>query len=291
VEKKTFGVMAILTASIMWAIEPILAKLSYQSSDFLQTSGIRALFVTLTAFLYILLSPKGTFKISPRQASPLFYIAVVGTLFADLIYFLALTTVPVLNAVLIGHMQPLFIVLIGFLLLPTEHLTRIDYMGILCMVLAGILVSSRTLTHLTHLHFGTPGDLFVLTATLAWATTAIIMKKHISGLHAGTITFYRFFIATGVLAFYLGTQDHFYISSYYQILLGIIVGLGTLLYYEGLKRIKAAQVSALELSTPFFAALLGFIILGEQVTSFQIIGILLLITGVSFFIKKEKTYL
>jgi drug/metabolite transporter (DMT)-like permease len=57
-----------------------------------------------------------------------------------------------------------------------------------------------------------------------------------------------------------------------------------------LKRIKAAQVSALELSTPFFAALLSFLILGERVTVMQISGMMLLFVGVCFLSKKEEAY-
>ncbi|MBI2654908.1 EamA family transporter [Candidatus Woesearchaeota archaeon] len=62
-----------------------------------------------------------------------------------------------------------------------------------------------------------------------------------------------------------------------------------MLYYEGLKRLKAAQVGALELSTPFFAAILSFFILGEVTTLFQIIGIVLLFMGVYFLSKHEET--
>jgi transporter family protein len=78
------------------------------------------------------------------------------------------------------------------------------------------------------------------------------------------------------------------LSNIYQILVGVIVGAGTILYYEGLKRIKAAQVGALELSTPFFAAVFGFCILGERVTVMQITGIALLFVGVYLLSKKEE---
>jgi len=60
------------------------------------------------------------------------------------------------------------------------------------------------------------------------------------------------------------------------------------LYYEGLKRIKAAQVSAVELSTPFFAAILGFVVLGEGVTLLQVGGFFLLLIGMYCLSKKEE---
>jgi probable blue pigment (indigoidine) exporter len=78
------------------------------------------------------------------------------------------------------------------------------------------------------------------------------------------------------------------ITNIYQVLIGIIIGIGTILYYEGLKRLKAAQVSGLELSTPFFAAILAFLVLNEFITAMQIIGIALLFVGVYFISKKEK---
>jgi drug/metabolite transporter (DMT)-like permease len=65
---------------------------------------------------------------------------------------------------------------------------------------------------------------------------------------------------------------------------------GSILYYESLKRIKAAQVSALELSTPFFAAFLGFLVLKESVTAMQILGIALLFAGVHFLSRREEAY-
>ena len=69
----------------------------------------------------------------------------------------------------------------------------------------------------------------------------------------------------------------------------IVIGIGTILYYEGIRLIKAAQVSALELSTPFFATFLGYLVLREVITSMQFLGILLLLAGIYFLSKKEKT--
>lgn len=282
------GVLSILLASIMWAIEPVFAKLSYQqSADFLQTSAIRAIFAALTAFVYIAVTNKKNFRIKKSQLSSLVYIAIVGTLFADLMYFFALTKVPVINAVIIGHMQPIFIILFAFLFLKGDKLTLFDYLGIFLMMISGILVTTKTIDHLLLYKFGTLGDLFVLSATIAWATTAIAMRKYLRGMNAGAITFYRFLFASLFFVTYLGTTSTIGIVNIYQIVIGIVVGIGTIMYYEGLKRIKAAQVSGIELSTPFFAAILGFFILGETVTAMQIVGIFLLFVGIYYLSKRE----
>jgi len=272
----------------MWAIEPILAKISYENSDFLHTSAIRAIVAALTAFLYIVLTRKSPLKVTRKQLSPLIYIAIVGTLVADFMYFFALSQVPVINAVILGHMQPIFIIAFGFFLLKSDTLTKIDYLGISLMIIAGLLVTTRTIENLFAFKFGTLGDLIVLSATIAWATSAIVMKKYLTAMNAGVITFYRFFFPALIFTMYLGLTSSLIITNIYQVFIGVIIGIGTILYYEGLKRLKAAQVSGLELSTPFFAAILAVLFLNEFITSMQIIGIALLFVGVYFISKKEK---
>jgi drug/metabolite transporter (DMT)-like permease len=282
VNTKRIGVITILLASIMWAIEPILAKISYENSDFLHTSAIRAIVAALTAFLYIVLTRKSPLKVTRKQLSPLIYIAIVGTLVADFMYFFALSQVPVINAVILGHMQPIFIIAFGFFLLKSDTLSKFDYLGI------SLIVTTRTMENLFAFKFGTLGDLIVLSATIAWATSAIVMKKYLTAMNPSVITFYRFFFPALIFTMYLGLTSSLIIANIYQVFIGVIIGIGTILYYEGLKRLKAAQVSGLELSTPFFAAILAALFLNEFITSMQIIGIALLFVGVYFISKKEK---
>jgi drug/metabolite transporter (DMT)-like permease len=287
--KKT-GILAILGASLMWAVEPVFAKLAYANSDHLKTSAIRAIVVALVALLYVLFTGRKNLKVTSKQLPKLLYLAIAGTIFADLLYFFALTKISVLNAVLLGHMQPIFIILIGFFFLKEDKLTRFDYIGIFIMIIAAVFVTTKTLENLFMIKLGTAGDIYVLLATVAWATTAIVMRKYLRELDAGVVTFYRFSIASVIFIVYLSLRSSLVLSNIYQILIGVIVGAGTILYYEGLKRIKAAQVSAMELSTPFFAALSGFLILGELVTVMQIAGMVLLFVGVCFLSKKEEAY-
>ena len=136
------------------------------------------------------------------------------------------------------------------------------------------------------LQFGSLGDAVVLFATIAWASTAIAMRKYLRKTDAGVITFYRFFIASLFFAalFFIDTPSTI---TVFQIGIGVVVAIGTICYYEGLKRLKAAQVSGLELSAPFFAVVIGFIVLGEVITFMQFFGICLLFLGIFFLSKKE----
>lgn len=286
--KKT-GIAAILCASVMWAVEPALAKLAFRSSGNIQTVTVRAVVTALTALIYIFIRRRGNLRITRRQLPKLVFIALAGTVFADTMYLYALSTnLPVLNAVLIGHMQPIIVVLIGFLVLKEDKLTKYDYLGILIVIIAGLLVTTKTASRLSEMKFGSSGDLIVLAATFGWAIAGIIMRKYLRDMDAGVITFYRFTIASIVLLIIFPFASSFTNPNIYQVLVGVVVGIGYIFFYEGLKRIKAAQAAALELSTPFFAAILGFLILGELVTPMQALGIALLFVGVYFLSKKEE---
>ena len=71
----------------MWATEPVLAKLAHRKADFLETSAIRALFLTLVAFTYGLFTDPSGLKVERKRLLVLIYLAIAGTLVADLLYF------------------------------------------------------------------------------------------------------------------------------------------------------------------------------------------------------------
>ncbi len=280
--------MAILGASVMWALEPIFAKLSFQTTDVLNTFATRILFCLIIITIYVFLKNPKELKVKAKEFKWLIYLSIVATLFADFIYTYAFTKVMVINAVLIGHIQPIFIIILGYFFLKSDKLTKFDYLGILFMIFAGIFVSAKTVDNLKNLRFGTLGDILVLLATFAWATTAITTRKYLRELPAQVIAFYRFIFAGIIFFVYLLLTHGIKIANIYQVLLGFVIGVGTILYYEGLKRIKAAQVSALELSTPFFATFLGYVILKEFITIMQFLGLLFLMVGIYFISRKEK---
>lgn len=286
-EQKIVGVTIVLAAAVMWALEPVVAKLAFhQQSSVLMTATFRAFGVCLVAILYLSIRRPVSVTIKKSDLHVLVYIALVGTVFADGLYLYSLTLIPVVNAVVLGHMQPLFVLFFSVLLMTKDRLTRYDYIGIMLLMVAALFVTTRTIENALSLHFGSFGDLLVLCSTIAWASTAVVMRKYLTRLHAGLITLYRFAIA-GV---FLGGIVLFFPDgsfSSYSLLIGFIVGIGTILYYEGLKRLKAAQVSGLELTAPFFAAVIGFIVLGEETTFFQLVGMVLVFVGVYFLARHE----
>ncbi|MEO0228257.1 MAG: DMT family transporter, partial [candidate division WOR-3 bacterium] len=121
---KTIGVIAVIGASVMWALEPIFAKLSFQSTDVLNTFATRILFCLIIITLYALTKNPRKLRVKPKEFKWLIYLSLVATLFADFVYTYAFTRVMVINAVLIGHIQPIFIVILGYFFLKSDRLTK-----------------------------------------------------------------------------------------------------------------------------------------------------------------------
>lgn len=288
-DNKKIGVLCVLTASFIWAIEVILVKFAYRTGGALDTLMIRNLIIAFIAIIYLTIINRtfslSNLKISRTEFYHILLISVVLTI-ADGFFYFGLGKVSAVNGVLVSHMQPIFIVLFGYFLLR-EKLTKFDYVGILVMLFSALLVTTKTFDNLLALKFGSSGDFLILTAACIWGLCAVLTKKYLSKISAAHIVFYRFITAFVLLFIYIFSTSQLATPNNYQLILGVVVGIGIILYYEGFQRIKAAQVSALELASPFFAAILGFLILRETVTIFQIIGILLMFLGVYFLAKRE----
>jgi len=285
VDQKILGILFGVCAGAMWAVEAVLGKILFSSFSFVQVTASEVFFAALTAFVYVL-ATRENIKLEGKDFGNILVVGVVGTVFAPLMYFLGLSQTFAINATLIAHLQPLFVGIFGSYFLR-EKLHRHDLFGGLLIVLAAILITSRTFYNLTTFRFGNFGDMMVFFAMVSWAIVAIPGKQLTKQASSVVIVGYRFLIASVVFVPVLLCLNQLIISSIYQVLLGVLVGLGYIFYYEGLKRMKSGQVALAELSSPFFTSILAWYLLGETVMPMQVIGTLLLICGLFILAQEE----
>ena len=286
VNQKVLGILFGVSAGAMWAVEAILGKMLFSSFTFIQVTASEVFFATLTAFAYIFVR-RERMNFNSKNLGNFLVVGLVGTVFAPLMYFFGLTQTFAVNATLIAHLQPLFVAIFGFSLLK-ERLHKHDLIAGVLIFFAVILITGRTAENLTNLKLGNFGDLVVFFATLSWAIVAIPGKQLTKEVSSVVIVGYRFLIASIVFMPVLLYLNQLIVSSIYQVLLGVLVGLGYVFYYEGLKRIKASQVALTELSSPFFTAVFAWSFLGENTTSMQIIGALSLMFGL-YILTQERS--
>lgn len=119
-----------------------------------------------------------------------------------------------------------------------------------------------------------------------WTIVAIPGKYLTKKASSAVIVSFRFLIASIIMLPILLYFNQLVITSIYQVLLGVLVGVGYICYYEGMKRLKTSQVAFTELSSPFFIAIFAWPLLGEIVTTLQIMGIVPVIFGLYMLTKK-----
>ena len=134
--QKTVGIILILLTAIMWALDPVVAKLSYVNSDYLHLMSIRVSVVSLIAFFYVLITNKSSFKVTRTEFSALLTLAIAASIIAEMVYYYALAFIPVVNTTILAHTQPIFIVIVGYFFLKHDKLTKFDYIGIFLMIIA-----------------------------------------------------------------------------------------------------------------------------------------------------------
>lgn len=284
--QKITGILFGISAGAMWAIEAVLGKILLSSLSFMQTAASEAFFATIISLIYVLLSGE-PLKFDASSLRDILLVGLLGSVLAPIAYFLGLSWTLAVNATLLAHLQPLFVSVLGFIFL-NEKIWRNDIIGGLTIGFAAILITSRSIENLTALRFGNLGDVVVLLATLCWAMAAIPGKRLTKVAKSTLIVSFRFLVASAVFFPLITVLNQLAIESVYQVVLGLIAGLGYIFYYEGLKRVKASHVALTELSSPFFTSILAWFILGEYLTMMQIVGAVLLFSGLILLTKKEQ---
>ncbi len=285
-DQRVTGVLFGILAGAMWSIEAVLGKILLSSLSFMQIAASEAFFATIVSLVYAILSGR-SLKCKASSLRDILLVGLLGSVLAPTAYFLGLSWTLAVNATLLAHLQPLFVSVLGFIFL-NEKIWRNDIVGGLMIGFAAILITSRSIESLAALRFGNLGDVVVLLATLCWAIVAIPGKRLTKVADSALIVGYRFLVASAVFLPLLIVLNQLVIESAYQMVLGVIAGLGYIFYYEGLKRVKASQVALTELSSPFFTAILAWFILGEYLTIMQIIGAALLFSGLILLTQKEQ---
>ncbi|MFD0677209.1 MULTISPECIES: DMT family transporter [unclassified Paenibacillus] len=203
----------------------------------------------------------------------------------------SLSYTSVASSMVILTLQPLF-VMIGSYFIFKE---RVNKLMVLCMITAvfgsiiiawgDIGVSREALT----------GDLLSLLGTVAISAYMLAGQKVSHKILANVYSVIVFFIGGCVMLIY-SLMNHFSLIDYsssdwmYFLLLALIPTIfGHLIFNLLLKSIGATTVSVGVIGEPVLAIILAYFILGEAVSSFQIVGGLFTIVGMGFyFLAKSK---
>lgn len=188
-----------------------------------------------------------------------------------------------LAAVLFG-VYPFFVLLFSYMALPGEQINIFKVLGIIIGFCGTLVIFSENLGG--DVSFYLLGMAALILSAITQAGNSVVIKKYGSYLNPLSMNFIPMFIAGVlflVLAFFIEDfskqvfDTNAYVSVLYLAFFGTVVTFTS--YYWLLKRISVIILSLISFINPVIALILGWIIFNEQLSSRDLLGSVLVLTG------------
>jgi drug/metabolite transporter (DMT)-like permease len=246
-------------------------------------------FVTASAFLlFWSWRVNGAFPALPRKdILPVAFLGLTGIFLYNAFFFTGLKTVPAGRAALIIASVPVIISIISALMLG-ERLTPGKIAGtLLSLTGASIVLSGGNPVKLFQGGLS-HGDLMILGCVAAWTAYSVAgsrVMKRVNPLMAVTWSCILGTLMLVTPALTHGLLDDIGRASLVDwgniLFLGVVAtGVAFTWYYAGIRAIGAARAGIFINLVPVFAIAMGYVILGEPVTSALLTGGAMVISGV-----------
>jgi drug/metabolite transporter (DMT)-like permease len=220
----------------------------------------------------------------PLSAIPFFLIyGFFGVTLNFWAYFSAVKYTTLAVAITLLYTYPMFVTLFSTLTLG-ERLTRTKLCASALTVLGSALVAQIHQTEFVRVNL--QGILFGLLTAFSMAIYSILGKRAVARYAPWTVVLYAFaggglFLALGSGSGLLAARDYSPIAWGWIVGLALIPSLGGYaLFTLGLRDLPASQVCVLSTWEVVTAALLGWLLFQEQLAAVQIVGAVLVCTGI-----------
>ena len=212
----------------------------------------------------------------PRRSSTGYLLAQTGLyVLTQSLLFTALMMTSAGRAAILFNMQPFFTLLLLPLLVPSERLTRIRWLGTVAAFFGVALVLAERGTSGGSLL----GDFMVLVAALGW-TGAIVLNKRMPGdISAVSVIFWTSAGAIpvyGLLTLLVEPGDAWHLTAAAigsVLYLGVVAAcFGFVLVVWLTRTYSASRVNVFVFLSPVFGVLIGWTLLGESISLMQALG-------------------
>ena len=294
-EGKRVGILYGILGVVLFSTKAVLVKLAYQYDiDTLELLLFRMLF-SLPFYLSILFLTykKGQSKVTSKDVLWIFLFGFLGYYLASYFDFLGLNYIKAGLERIILFVYPTIVVVLGYLFFK-EKLTRIQaiaigitYIGVLITFWSEVdFTGSRTLW----------GGFLVLLSAITYASYLVGSGWLIPKYGVLRFTCYAMIVSTLCVLVHYSVKGDWQLWSFpfiiyvYGILMAIVSTLiPSFLVSESIKRLGASNFSILGSLGPVSTILLAYVFLGERLSYLQLLGMLVVIGGVTYLSMSGRT--
>ncbi|MBI4136958.1 EamA family transporter [Candidatus Roizmanbacteria bacterium] len=282
---------ALLSVAVMWGVASVVIKGTLKHLEpmtFLYFRFIMLLPLTIPWYVWYLKKH----PVNRSEIAPLTLFAFVATTLYLSLIFWGFERTTAMEGNLLGTLNPIFIVLLGVLILK-ERITFREKMGLgLAVIGTMITVVQPILEGNTFAFENTWGNTIILIASVIWGLFVLYSKKNFKHFSPLLITLHGSLVA-GVTypllaflenGFSLPSWDLLFVSQgvfwgvFYMAFISYV--LAYMLYEYGMSKIEISEGSVFTYLQPLFATPLAVIFLGEMISIPFIIGASVIFVGV-----------
>ncbi len=286
-----YALMMLLT-SLLWAGNFVISKSLIDHGSTITLSALRWLIAVIVLIPMVWKKEK---KLTPpkKAIKPLFFMALTGVVLFNVFQFQALNYTSSTNVGLISTLNTVFIAIFSVIFLKEKiNLLQVGAIG-LSFIGVLVVLTNGNVAELTSLNLNI-GDLWMLMASLIWGMYAVFSKhamNYVSPLMAtlyagvfGVLILTPFAIIEG--SFITNIDTAFILSLLYTGVVSTVVCM--VLWNLGVQKLGATNAGLFLNFNPIFTAILAMLILGEEITLFQVVGGLIVIIGCFLFTRFNR---
>lgn len=234
----------------------------------------------LTGLLVLITNPRSLISLSLFEIITSVILGIFGYALFSSFYFMALTGLSASLTVLLLYTYPVMVVLFSRFFLK-EEIGRRGLLALLLVTigLVGLVWGEWSVSQPVFLFFGVGAAFF-------YAIYILLSRKYLSHTPAIPSSFYVQLgagIALSLLNFRTNPIRPYEIISHHYVLIfsmSILCSLMAMtLFLAGLQKITSSEASILSTTEPISGVLIATLLLGEKIQSIQILGALLIFTG------------
>ncbi len=287
--------LSLILVAIIWALNFSIVKVSLDEIDPYSFNALR--FVFSTALLWYAARKRGyTLRVEKEHFWKLVGIGIIGNLFYQMFFIIGVNYTYAANAAVMLGTVPIWVALLSQFF-TDEKLTPFKAWGVFfaCAGVAIIIIGGDgTLSFESETFLG---NIITLLAALCWSIYTILSRKYLKVY--SPLQYSAFMSVVGFVSLFLvglpflvklewsniswvGYSGIFYSGA-------LSVGLAYIIWNNGVKEIGAVRTAAYQNLVPVLGLGFGLILLGEELSLLQYIGVAFVIAGIILACRKSAS--
>ncbi|MBP9850398.1 MAG: DMT family transporter [Candidatus Peribacteraceae bacterium] len=249
----------------------------------LLSETLTAAFIILTFGLVPLL--KKFVKMDAKSIRMAIIVGLMNSAVAPLLWFTGLSYTTAVNATMLSSAEVVSVLVLSHYILG-ERMTRMQITGILTVVMGIVIINVSGFGASFNVH---KGDAFILLGCVSSGIGSVLFKKYLSHVMpelAIVIRNIAGIVAVGILSLLISHSVSAEVAAFpmHKVLLLLAFTffsryLNLTFFYEALDRLPASTLSSIHIANPLTGVLFAYLILGEHIQSYHILGGIFIIFG------------